>query len=150
MATKAIAAIGTLIQLGDGEDSEEFTTLAEVKDIDGPKLTAAAIDVTNHSTQGAYDESIPGTLSGGTIDFGMNLIISDTTQNALLTHYNARDRFNARMVLPRDVDGTHENDRTMAFICWVSNMSIQAPVKGVLGRTVSLTLVGGVTLGVTS
>lgn len=150
MSTKAIAAIGTLIKMGDGQISEAFTTIAEVGDIDGPKLSADEIDVTSHDTTGSFNETIPGTLDAGTLDFPMNYIVSDTIQQELETHYLARDRFNVQMITPLDPDNTPEADRTSQFVVFVKNYSRQAPVKGALKRSVSLRIVGAPTLGMGS
>lgn len=151
MPTKAIAAIGTLIKMGDSATpTETFTTISEVRDIDGPKMTASTIDVTNHSTVGAFEEFIPGFLSAGTIDFEMNHIISDDVQNDLEAAYLARDRFNIQIVLPEDVDSTPEADRTSQMQVFVASMGRRSPVKGALTRNVSLQVVGAPTLGLGS
>ena len=56
--TSAIAAYGTLLKLGDGGTPENFTTIAEVRDIGGPELGADVVDVTSHDSPGAWEEVI--------------------------------------------------------------------------------------------
>jgi hypothetical protein len=146
MATKAIAGIGTLVKIGDGGSPEVFTSLSEVRDIDGPKLTADEYDVTSHSSPGAFSEFIPGMLDAGTIDFGLNFVISDVVQAILEAYYLARRRFNIQIVLPLDLDNTSTPHRTSQYIVFVKNASRQMPVKGALARTISLRVVGAPTL----
>ena len=59
------AGIGTLIKRGDGASPEVFTTIAQVGDIDGPKLKAGTYDVTTHdNTLAGYKDFITGLKDG--------------------------------------------------------------------------------------
>jgi len=48
-------AYGSTYKLGDGATEENFTAVAEVRDITGPNMTRASIDVTNQDGWGCCD-----------------------------------------------------------------------------------------------
>lgn len=150
MATQAIAAIGTLLKAGDSASPEAFTTLAEVRDIDGPNMTAEEIDVTNHSTTGNFAESIPGLLDAGSLTFSYNWVYSDASQQLLESDYLARTRRNYQLVFPVDAAGTSVADRTWQFLAYVQNLGASAPVRDALTRPTTLRVVGAPTLGIAS
>lgn len=153
--TRAIAAIGTLIQASDQTDpgTEEpynynYTTLAEVRDITGPELTAEEIDVTNHSTEGFFGESIPGFLDAGALTFDMNMIQADPTQALFLADFLDRFRRWYHLVFPIDVDETAIEDRTVEFLAYVQRHSFNAPVREALTKSCALRVIGGPTFGI--
>jgi predicted secreted protein len=148
MPTLAIAAIGTLLKAGDGASPEVFTTLAEVRDIDGPSMTAEEIDVTNHSTVGNFAESIPGLLDAGSLSFAHNWIFTDASQALLEADYLARVRRTYRLVFPVDAAATAEADRTWEFEAYVQQLGVSAPVRDALTRNTVLRVVGAPTLGI--
>lgn len=65
-------AYGTQFLRGDGADPEEFDTIAELGDIDGPGVEQETIDVTSHSSPSRYREHIGGLLDGGEVSFPLN------------------------------------------------------------------------------
>lgn len=143
MATAVTAAIGTLLKLGDGATSETFTTIAEVRDIDGPTLSAEEIDVTNHSTTGNYAESIAGLLDAGTVSFDVNYLPANATHNAtdgLLDEFENRRRSNYQLVL------TDSANTTQAFNAFVQQFSMRFPVREQNQASVVLRIVGQPTL----
>lgn len=153
--TKAIAAIGTLLQASDQPDSgtddpgeHAYTTLAEVRDINGPEMTAEEIDVTNHSTEGFFAEFIAGLLDAGTIAFDMNMIQSDPTQALALADYLARFRRWYHLVFPIDIDETPVNDRTVEFMAYVQRHAFSAPVRDALTKGMVLRVVGAPVFGI--
>jgi len=78
------AGIGTLFQRGDGASPEAFTTIAQVADISGPKLSASTYDTTTHdNTLSGYKDFIAGLKEAGEIT--LHLFV-DATQ---ATHKNA-------------------------------------------------------------
>lgn len=68
----AIAAFGTLFQMGDGAAPENFTTVAEVVSIGGPSLSLDTVDVTNHSSPGGWEQVVGTVLRSGEITLELN------------------------------------------------------------------------------
>ena len=76
--TSAVLAQGTLMKIGDGAGN--YTTIAEVKNLAGPALSQAAVDVTNHDSANQFREYIAGLRDGGKVTFDVNWIPSNATQ----------------------------------------------------------------------
>lgn len=103
MASLAISAFQTLLKIGDGATSESFSTVAELRTISGPKLTAETIDVTVHNTPTPWRRFISGLLDGGEITFELNFIPTDPTHSyssGLLKDMTDRARRNFQTVFP--------------------------------------------------
>jgi predicted secreted protein len=78
--SNAIAATGTLLQRGDGATpTENFTTIAEVKDIT-IDFSGDIIDVTSHDAANSFREKLP-TLLDANLTFEVNLLPADATHN---------------------------------------------------------------------
>ena len=80
MTTGALAAYGVLLKIGNGATSETFTTIAEVRDIEGPELELEAKEVTSHDS-GGWREYIGTLLTGGEVSFELNFIPTNATQS---------------------------------------------------------------------
>lgn len=103
MASLAVSAFGTLLKIGDGASPEVFTTVAELRTISGPTLTAETIDVTTHNTPTPFRRYISGLLDGGEVTFDINFIPTDTTHGystGLLKDMTDRTRRNFQIVFP--------------------------------------------------
>jgi len=143
MGTSAIPAYGTLLQLGDGGTPENFTTIAEVRDIGGPELGLDTVDVTSHDSPGAWEELIATIKRSGSVTFGINYIPTGATHDAttgLIASFAAKTRENFKLVFP---DGL---TTTWAFAAYVVGLSPSAPVAGELSASVTLKLTGQPTL----
>jgi predicted secreted protein len=143
MPTQAVAAIGTLLKIGDGGSPETFTTIAEVRDITGPSLSLTLVDVTSHDSTGNYIENIPTFKSGGTVTFQLNFLPSHATQSAasgLLAAYNNRTLRNFQLVF------TNPGNTTWSFAAYVTQFTPSAPVQGALTASVTLSIQGAPTL----
>jgi len=77
--SKAIIGLGTQLQIGDGQPSEAFTTIAEVLSVTAFSLSTDAVDVTNMDSPDKYKEFIPGLRDGGEISFDINYIFDEAT-----------------------------------------------------------------------
>ena len=135
--TDAVSGFGTLLQLGDGADPEVFTTIAEVKDITGPGLEADTIEVTNHSSPGAWREYIAGLLDAGEVTFDVNYLPGDATHDAT-TGLQAN-------LLARSVDSyrlTWPTADTVTFPAFVTGFETGAPVDDALSASVTLKVAG--------
>lgn len=80
------AARGTLIQRGstfgstDGPGS--FTSVAEVRDVNGLAMSADSVDLTHQDSTGGWEESAPGILRSGEVTFDVNLLPGSATQGS--------------------------------------------------------------------
>lgn len=143
MATGAIFAQGTLLQLGDGGTSEVFTTIAEVLSLTGPTLTRDTIDVTNQSSTGGFREFINGLKDGGEVSFDLNYIPTEATHDAstgLLADYESGVSRNFKLIFP-DTGAT-----TWLFTGVVRDFQISAEVDSQLRASCVIKVSGAPTL----
>jgi hypothetical protein len=142
--TNALNSFGTLLKIGDGATpTENFTTIAELLDIDGVTLKANTEDATNHSSPGGFEEKIPTTLAAGPIKFGINFIPTGATHSystGLIKDFKNKTKRNFQLVFP-DSGAT-----TWNFAAYVTSVDIKAPVKGKLTADVTLDITGQPTL----
>lgn len=135
MASQAIFAQGTLLKIGDGGAPESFTSIAEVKSIEGPKLDTDDIDVTTHDTSDGFHEFIAGLKNAGELSFDINFVPQHATHSlatGLLGHYmeNGDKRHNFQVVLP--------DTTTWLIPGFVKSFAIGAPVDNVLSAKVAI------------
>lgn len=141
--SSAVNAHGTLLQIGDGESPEVFTTIAECQAIAGPSLSLEMIDVTNHSSVDGWKERIGGLLDAGEVTFDINFVPTNATHGfstGLIKSMVDRVKTNFKLVFP---DGS---STTWSFTALVSKVSPKAPVNGQLTASVSLMITGKPTL----
>ena len=132
-----IPSHGTLIQIGDGEVTETFATIAKIKDIDGPGFSRAVHDASTQTTD--WSEKVPGLKNPGQVTFEINWIPTDTTHDYITG-------------LMKDfVDGTLRNFRFLwpdpastiwQLACYVVNYEPTAPVDGILTANLTLEING--------
>lgn len=73
----AIPAIGTLLQVGNGQSPEIFNSLANLGDITGPGTAGNVVDVTSHTSVSApWRQKIVTLLDPGTITFPLYYVPS--------------------------------------------------------------------------
>jgi predicted secreted protein len=105
-ASNAWWAYGSTFKLGDGATEENFTAVAEVRDITGPNMTRASIDVTNQDSDDGWRESIPGFRDGDVVTVSANWLPSNATQDGttgLFSHFEDDDNHNYQIVTPAAV-----------------------------------------------
>lgn len=138
----AIHAKGTLIQRGDSGNPETFTTIAEVRSIDGPNFTGDVIDVTTHSTAGNFREFKSNIIDPGELAFEINFLPTNSTHSAttgLLADIAARAERNYRLVFPG-------GSPTWTVKCQVVGFSMRAPVDNILTAGIRLKITNPPTL----
>lgn len=143
MATSAVAGIGAQLQIGDGGSPENFTTIAEVKDISGPALAQDTVDVTNHDSTGNWEEHIGTILRSGEVTFDINYLPTDSTHDAtdgLLSDKEDQTLRNFQLVFP---DGSNTQ---WDFSALVTGFEPSAPVSDELSASVTLKISGQPTL----
>ncbi len=140
--TNALAGYGVLLKIGDGGGSETFTTIAEVKDIEGPELELEAKDVTSHDSNG-WREFIGTLLTGGEVSFDLNFIPTHATHSysaGLIKDLVNRTKRNFKLVFP---DG---GSTTWTFAALVVGVKPSGPVEDELSAEVTLQVTGQPTL----
>jgi predicted secreted protein len=141
--SNAVKAFGTFLKIGDGAGSESFTTIAEVKSINGLKMSAKQEDVTSHSSTDPWRQFISTLIDGGTVAFGINFIPTEATQDysaGVLRDFVNRTRRNFELVFP---DG---GSTTWGFPANIQDFGVDAPVDGVLSASITLKVAGKPTL----
>ena len=142
------AAFGTILAFGNNETpSEEYTKLAQVKDISGPSITRDTIDVTNHGSPSGYSEFLASLKDGGEVTFDIEYDPADPTHDdttgvmALIDENTPR---NWRLIFPvAAVSGYHG----LQFKALVTGFQPAAPVKGSLTSSITLKVAGAVAQG---
>jgi hypothetical protein len=86
MASAAWLGQGSLLQLDDGIGN--FTTISEIKTINGPDEKRALVDVTSHSSSGQRREFINGLIDGGSLRFDGVWLPVDPSQNGTTGFYS--------------------------------------------------------------
>lgn len=134
--TNAIAGPGFLLQVGaSAGQAGAFTTLAEVKDIDGPQIQFDVHDATNQDSPNRFEEIIPGLGRGGDVDFDVNFDpTSGTHDGATGLIYLANNKLlrGWRLLL------LDAGDHYWGFDAYVINFRNRAPVNGILTGTTKL------------
>lgn len=136
----AVSSFGTLFKIGDGGGPETFTTVAEVKDISGPKYAVGMTDVTAHDT-GPYHQKITSLIDAGQVTFDLNFN-NGATQGFTGGLYNDmanRTKRNFQLVLPTTVV------KTGAFSGFVTGYELSMPVDGAITASVTIEITGAVT-----
>ena len=129
-------AINTLVQMGDGNSPEVFTTVANVSSITGLGLSAMVQDVTSHSTAVPWREKITTLLDAGDLSFDIFFIPNDTGHKALLAVFTGRTLKDWRLVFP-DTNATK-----WLFQAYISKFSMSAPVDGVIKAAITFSATG--------
>jgi predicted secreted protein len=143
-------AYGTILAYGNSETpSEEFTELAQVKDISGPSMSRDTIDVTNHQSPFGFAEFLAGLADGGEVTFTIEYDPEDPTHDqttGLLKMMSETTRRNWRLIFP--VAATQAGEYVgYQFSALVIGFSPAAPVKGSLTADITLKVAGAITQG---
>ena len=143
MTTAAKSSFGTYLKLGDGGTSEVFATIAEVKDIKGPKLSLETEDVTSHDSTDGWVEHIGTLLDGGDVSFELNWLPANATQSfsaGLLKDMVGRTKRNFQLVVPA------ATSLTWTFAALVTEFQPELKVKGAQVASIKLQISGKPTL----
>jgi hypothetical protein len=114
--SQAVIGYGTLVQVGDGAEPENFTTFHEVITADPPDEQADEHEVTHFESPNRSKEFIQGLIDAGEMGFSLNWRPDlYTDHQALVTDKAAGTKRNYRVVLP---GGMH----TIEFPAFVKGM----------------------------
>jgi len=154
----AFDAFGTIIKIGDStngtstgwpdnnDDSEtgasvsDFTTIAEVRDSEGPTFSIGDTEVTYHGATGERKQYIPGLKEGGEVTTPVNLLPMDSSQGSssgLLSDYKNRTQGRDFVIVFSDT-----NSSKLWFTGYVKNFAPGHPVEGQLTADITLKVDG--------
>ncbi len=150
----AIPAIGTLLQIGNGQSPEIFNSIANIGDITGPTTQAAVVDVTSHTSVSApWRQKIPTLLDPGTVTVPIYIVPASGAPTGAGTFYGHSYTagigrllvnrglspgvpYNMKIIYP---DGLGTFDEFQAF---VTKYTRDMKVAGVIQGSLELTLTG--------
>ena len=143
----AIVASGTLLKIGDGASSEEYTTVPEVTKLQGPSVKFDILDVTSHSTiaTGNFREYIPGLADGDNIAFDINWKPSNTVHKSLRTQSYARTNRNFQTIFPDPNATSVGSDSTVVCSTYITQIQPKADIGAVLTASGTLKITGAPT-----
>lgn len=132
-ASTATSGFGTLLKVGDGASpTEAFTTILEVKSINGPTLQAGIAESTHMESPSNTREFLPTLIDPGEVSFDANFLPAATTQDGLFDDLAARTQRNWQLVW------TDTAPTTYSFAGYVTGFQPRAEMEGPL--TVSITI----------
>lgn len=139
----ALAAEGTLLQMGNGISPESWQTVANVGDISGPQFGSTIVDITSHSSQVPFRQKIPTLLDIGNLTFPCFWVMTNPTHMNALTGGFPGIRyayFNRELIQIRlkYTDGTSSD----IINCYVTQLGQMAAVAGVYTMNVQITGTG--------
>ena len=132
----AVAAINTLIQYGDGNCPETFSTVANVGDITGA-MSTEHVDVTSHSSGVPWRQYFPTLHNPGAFTFPMFWVPNDPAFEFLLGIWNARTVGDWRLVFPAGAGGL-----VYSFTGFLTDWKPDMKVGDVIRATVGLQVTG--------
>lgn len=128
----ALAAEGTLLQIGSGASPEAWTTLANVTDMNDSGMTATMVNITSHSSQAPFMQFIPTLLNLGVLSAKLFWVPqNDTHRNAIVgliggIRYNWMNRLKQEYRL-RYTDGISSD----SWYAYIEDISTTITVAGV-------------------
>ena len=140
MPTNAKPSKNTQMQIGDGAQSETFTTIGEIKNIKGPGIKADAIDVTSQdsTTKEFISSALP---ENGEVSFEMNFIGKNAQQQQLRADVAAGTARNFKLIF-----NDHASTKTTAtFAAIVTAFDQDAPAGAAYNASATLKPTGAVT-----
>lgn len=116
--------------------TEVFTTIAEVKTISGPNMSASVIDVTNMDSQDNTREFITSLIDPGELSFTLNFLPGNTQHQDIITDMQERNRINYQLVWT-DTAGT-----TWSFQGIVTSFQPSSATEDALTASVTIKVTG--------
>ena len=137
MSSNALESQGMAIKRGDGASPEVFTTIPEVRSINGPDGSASEIDVSDLSSTSR--EFRMGLQDEGSITLDMMFIPGNTVHAGLRTDRANRTLRNFQLVF------TDSPATTWSFAAYVQGLSVSNDLDAVTTASVTLRISGSIT-----
>lgn len=135
-SSNAIASAGTLIQLGDGETSETFTTIAEIVSASGLDESVDEIDITPLDSTSNYRQFLASFIDPGELALEMNFV--PTVHDDIRTNLRARANHNFKIVFN---DGS---DSAMTFTGFFKSFPVNIGVGEAVKASLTIRVTGAV------
>jgi hypothetical protein len=138
--TQPLSSHGTILKLGDGEEPEVFTEIAEIVDASGPSITKGTHDAPNQNT--TWMKRVVGLLNAGDVTFDVNFIPTDATHGeatGLIGELKKQTPSNWQMVYSDIETGS---DSQWDFEAFCTSFGQDVPVDGILKSSVTLVING--------
>ena len=113
----AISGVGTTFAKRNAGSLATYTTISEVKNIEGPSASRAFLDTTSLDATDGWRTYIPGFKDLGTLTMTINY--TKTGYSALLADFSAESANNYKITLP---DGT-----TITFDAFLTDLPLTIP-----------------------
>lgn len=126
--------------IGYETTTDVYQNVANVTNITPYSLKADVIDVTAHDSPNDYREKILGALDAGQATFELNYDPNATTHQWFKTEFDGKTTQKYKVTWPGSPT------RSLTFTAYVIGMSPEAPYDGKLSMSVTLEIVGAVTL----
>ena len=137
MSTIAKIANGTLLKVGDGASSENFTVVPEVTKIAGPSVKFDLLDATSHDLGGGnFREWIPGLADGENVTADMHWRPSNVVHKGLRVDQYARTKRNFEVVFP---DTT---DNTVTIATYIMQLASKADIGALMEASLQIRITG--------
>lgn len=141
MGSNAISSFGIELYWEVAGSPATWTKIAEIKDFSGPKLSLGTEETNSHDSASSWKTRIPTMLDGGEITFDINYSPANSTHSmtaGLLKKMVDRTNVNWKIIMP------DTGDCTWTFSGYVTGFEVDAPVEGVLGASVTITINGAI------
>jgi hypothetical protein len=133
------AAKGTLFQVEDQTTPDVYNSVAQVRNLTPPNMSADILDVSSHdnvSSENSFRTKIPGMKDGGEVTLEMLFDPTEDSQTVLFEALKNDTKLNCHIVFP-DTAKT-----TWAFSAYVSGIEADAPFEDTLSASVTLAVTG--------
>lgn len=144
--TEEYSAFGTILAMGNGEAaSEEFTKMAQVRDIEGPGMSMSTLDATHHQSLNYMKEKVAGLIDGGKVTFEICWDPADATHDfttGIPAVMKTRAKRNWYLVTPVPAVSGYFG---LAFAAFITGWKPKSPVEGLQAADVELDVTGPIT-----
>lgn len=148
-ASTGKVGLGVTLEVGDGASPENFTALAQVASIDGPRQVIEFVDATHLQSEGGYREKLPHLKNVERLTLTLHFDPSRADQTAILTDFEARTQRNFRLQLGMAGGLTVADadwDRRIAFSGYFASTGISIQIDNIIERQVEIEVTGPATL----
>jgi len=139
--SNAIPTQGIAIKVGDGAETEVFTTIAEVTGFDGPTTSVNEIETTTLAS--VAKEFIAGLVDNGEMTLNVNAVPKDTQLRQIRADIVAGTKRNYQIDF-NDKEGAETTSTTYTFEAFVKDFPTSATADSKLEGTITLRISGDI------
>ncbi len=142
MASNALGTQGISVKVGDGAETEAFTTIAEVTGFSGPTTEASEIETTTLAS--AAKEFIAGLVDNGDVTLEVNGVPRDVQHRQLRADISDGAKRNYQIDF-NDKTESETSSTTYTFKAFVKSFPLSAAADDKLSGTITLRISGAIT-----